>query len=52
MLLFFYERVCYFGSISALLVFIIEFFFPIGLGLAKYGCLIIPILFFATYTFL
>lgn len=49
MLIFFYERVCIFGSISAVIIFALEFLYPIGFGEAKYVIICLPILFLSSF---
>ncbi|CAD8176956.1 unnamed protein product [Paramecium octaurelia] len=49
MLTFFYERVCIFGSISAIIIFSLEFIYPIGFGKSKYFIICLPLVFLITF---
>ncbi|CAD8099514.1 unnamed protein product [Paramecium sonneborni] len=49
MLIFFYERVCIFGSISAVIIFSLEFIYPIGFGNSKYLIICLPLIFFISF---
>ncbi|CAD8186383.1 unnamed protein product [Paramecium pentaurelia] len=49
MLTFFYERVCIFGSISAIIIFSLEFTYPIGFGNSKYLIICLPLIFFISF---
>ncbi|CAD8168888.1 unnamed protein product [Paramecium pentaurelia] len=49
MLIFFYERVCIFGSISAVIIFCLEFTYPIGFGNSKYLIICLPLIFFISF---
>ncbi|CAD8183702.1 unnamed protein product [Paramecium octaurelia] len=49
MLTFFYERVCIFGSISAVIIFSLEFTYPIGFGNSKYLIICLPLVFFISF---
>ncbi|CAD8110915.1 unnamed protein product [Paramecium sonneborni] len=49
MLTFFYERVCIFGSISAVIIFSLEFIYPIGFGNSKYLIICLPLIFLMSF---